>query len=299
MTEPTDDATSLPSVELSIIIAAFNAEATIVEQLTALVEQEWSGTWEVIVADNGSTDATASVVQSFAAEHPAVRYLWAGGHKGPAFARNVGVDYASGSLLAFCDADDIVGPAWIRGMGDGLRRSPVVSGPQDQELLNPPWLRNVYGGAPGAQVAQKFAGVFPFGAGSCLGVRRDAFEAAGRFDKDVYLAEDIDLCLRLWHLGYTLEFVQDALIHYRNRATLMGLWKQSVAYGAAGPLIARRLEAVGGLRLPAWKGAKNWLWLLRKLPMLRTPSGRARWVVVAGTTTGRLRGSVRHRYLCL
>ena len=82
----------MPLVQLSVVVAAYNAAATIEAQLTALVDQEWSQAWEVIVADNGSTDRTAAVVSSFAQAHPAtlVRVIDASQQRGPAFARNAG-----------------------------------------------------------------------------------------------------------------------------------------------------------------------------------------------------------------
>ena len=129
-----------PTVDLSVVIAAFDASATITAQLEALVRQEWSRSWEVIVADNGSTDGTAAIVSGFASEHPRVRLVDASTRRGPATARNVGVAHARGQLVAFCDADDVVGDSWVRAMGDGLRSFPAVTGPQKQELLNPPWL---------------------------------------------------------------------------------------------------------------------------------------------------------------
>jgi glycosyltransferase involved in cell wall biosynthesis len=51
---------------LSVIVPAFNAAATIGEQLEAFMAQAWAGDWDVVVADNGSTDETAKIVERFA-----------------------------------------------------------------------------------------------------------------------------------------------------------------------------------------------------------------------------------------
>ncbi|MFA7097562.1 MAG: glycosyltransferase, partial [Gammaproteobacteria bacterium] len=62
-------------VKLSVIIPCLNAERTIGEQLAALAGQRWPERWEVIVADNGSTDGTLAVVRSFADRLPGLRVV--------------------------------------------------------------------------------------------------------------------------------------------------------------------------------------------------------------------------------
>ncbi len=284
------------SVELSVVMPAFNAASTIGAQLDALQKQHWDSSWEVIVADNGSTDTTAAIVSRRAANDPRIRLLDAGDHRGAAHARNAAVRVARGTSIAFCDADDVVGDRWVAAMGTALRETPFVTGPQEYKALNEPWLHAVYGARPAVEL-QLFAGIFPFGPTANLGIRRDLFERLGGFDTSIAVYEDLELCLRAWLDGVELQFVPDAIVHYRYRSTVRGLWQQAVTYGAAGPVIARRLVDAGRPGPSRWHGAKNWLWLVRKLPSLRSQAGRARWVVVAGGSAGRLLGSVRARRL--
>ena len=75
--------------------------------------------------------------------------------------------------------------------------------------------------------------------------------------------------------------------------------RQAFSYGRAAPAIARRLAEAGARRPPAFAGARNWVWLLRKLPTLRTRAGRVRWVVVGCSAVGRIAGSVHARTLML
>jgi glycosyltransferase involved in cell wall biosynthesis len=56
--------------EVSVVIAALNAAATLPLQLAALAAQDYSGSWEVVVADNGSTDATVAIAREFASSLP-------------------------------------------------------------------------------------------------------------------------------------------------------------------------------------------------------------------------------------
>ena len=286
------------SIELSVVIPAFNAAATIGEQLEALTAQTWDAQWEVIVADNGSTDETARIVERFALADPRIRLIDAGAVSGASFARNHGVEVSRGTSIAFCDADDVVSDSWVRSMGEALREHIFVTGPQEFESLNPEWLWGIYGTRP-AKELQTFEGIFPFGATANLGVRRVVLDRIGGFDVAVSAYEDIDVCLRLWLEGIQLVFVPDAAVHYRYRQDLRSLWKQAVSYGTAAPAIAKSLADAGREYPSSWSGAKRWIWLARRLPSLRTPSGRARWTVVAGTSLGRVVGSVRHRRVVL
>ncbi len=297
MTESPDLPTDA-AVDLSVVIPAYNAVDSIGEQLEALLGQGWSGTWEVVVADNGSTDGTVALVDRLARSNSRVRLVDASQRQGAAFARNRGVEGARGALIAFCDADDVVADGWLAAIGDALLRWPFVTGPQEYERLNPKWLHGVYGTLP-ARELQIFEGIFPFGPTANLGIDRNLFERVGRFDTSISVYEDLDLCLRVWLHGVALKFVPGAVVHYRYRPSLRTLWKQAVTYGAARPAIARSLADEGRPMSARWRGLRNWIWLLRRLPSLRSKAGRARWVVVAGGSAGRIIGSVRHRSLVL
>ena len=205
---------------------------------------------------------------------------------------------AQGELIAFCDADDVVGERWLAAVGGALRTHPFVTGPVDHERLNPPWSWGIYSRSA-AHELQSFAGIFPFGPTANLGIRRTLFGEVGGFDPSAEAFEDLDLCLRLWRRDVPLAFVPEAVVHYRYRQSTAGLWRQAVVYGIARAALCRRLDEAGLPVPPPWSGVRSWVWLVRKLPTLRSRAGRARWVVVAGGALGRLRGSIRHRHLAL
>ena len=286
------------TTELSIIIPARNAERMVGDQLRALAAQEWSGAWEIIVVDNGSTDSSARVVLEAAASDPHVRLQSAPNAVGASGARNAGAAVARGRSLAFCDADDEVQPGWIEAMGEALRRNDIVGGRLRLDGLNEPWLRQIFYSVP-PESLDRFAGVVPFTASCNLGITRELYESLGGFDPLLGTCEGIDLCMRARANGAELVYVPDACVQYRYRDTMKGLWLQAVSYGRWSPEMSRRLTALGGPRPSPFGGLKNWVWLLRRLPMLRTRAGRARWVVVAGNRVGRVIGSVmcRHMYL--
>ena len=98
---------------ISVVIPAFNAETTIADQLGAIARQSDGVALEVIVADNGSSDATRTVVETWSERLP-VRLVDASARRGPAAARNIGASSARGDLLIFTDADDVVMPGWLQ-----------------------------------------------------------------------------------------------------------------------------------------------------------------------------------------
>lgn len=95
---------------VSVIVPARNACATLGQLLDALAAQDpVPGGFEVILADDGSVDATGELARA----HPVVTRVVAGGGVGPGAARNAAIAEARGELLAFTDADCIPAPGWL------------------------------------------------------------------------------------------------------------------------------------------------------------------------------------------
>jgi glycosyltransferase involved in cell wall biosynthesis len=88
---------------VSVIIPVYNGERYLGEALQSVLAQDYTPL-EVIVVDDGSTDASGAVAQQFP-----VRYFWQP-HGGPGATRNLGIARAQGDLLAFLDADDVWTP---------------------------------------------------------------------------------------------------------------------------------------------------------------------------------------------
>ena len=95
---------------ISVIVPVRNGMPWLEHQLSALSAQDVPVEWEVLVADNGSDDATRSCVERWSGRNPRLHLVDASARRGAAATRNIGVASARGSLLAFCDADDVVQP---------------------------------------------------------------------------------------------------------------------------------------------------------------------------------------------
>ena len=90
-------------IDLSIIIPVYNASALIRRCLDNILAQQGSYTYEVILVDDGSTDDSCAIIESYA--NTAFRLIKQT-NAGPAAARNRGIELAKGRYIAFIDADD-------------------------------------------------------------------------------------------------------------------------------------------------------------------------------------------------
>lgn len=96
-----------PRSVLSVIIPVFNAEEYLRPCLQSVLRQITQN-MEVIIIDDASSDSSHEIIQEFAKETPCIRVLRNKENLGPGPSRNLGLDAASGSYVAFVDADDTV-----------------------------------------------------------------------------------------------------------------------------------------------------------------------------------------------
>jgi glycosyltransferase involved in cell wall biosynthesis len=284
---------TVPDAGLSVVIPAHNAEATIGEQLDALLAQDWSPGFEVIVADNGSTDPTGEIVRSRSKTDSRLRLVDASGGRGAAYARNAGMAKARFDSIAFCDADDIVSDGWVEAMGKALRDHALVAGRVDVETLNPTGRARARGLAVG-EGPGRFGSV-PFAHSCNMGVQRSSLEAVGGWDPSLPAGEDVELCIRLWRAGRSLHYEPSAEVHYRYRGTESANWRQAVTYGAAHVDLARRLKVRQLERPSQLPRVRNLVWLVRHCTDLVDPCRRPHWLWTAGLNVGYLLRMVRRR----
>jgi glycosyltransferase involved in cell wall biosynthesis len=203
--------TSAPLV--SVIIPAYNAEAFIGDTLDSVLAQTYPNI-EVIVSDDGSVDGTRRRVAPYRAR---VRYVYGANSGAPARPRNLGTHVASGALLAFIDADDLMAPGRIAAEVDFLERHPeaglVFSDYEEfgddrtQEkghFQTCPLLRTLLSATPDASgglvmdpaTATELLLTENFGSSSPT-VRRRVFEAVGGYDEELTSSEDFEFQFRV------------------------------------------------------------------------------------------------------
>jgi len=260
----------------SVVIALFNGEDTIADQLKALLRQTVTD-FEVIVADNGSSDCSTYIVGNYVSGR--VRIIDASGERGQAHARNVGAAAATGQYLLFCDQDDLVECDWVARMVGALEKYDIVGGLSEGTTLN----QGVSGWrTPPATAAE--GSPLPFASGSNIALRRSVFERLGGWPTGfVGAGEDTALCWRAQLRGFTLGFEPDAIVHYRYRRRLWAHAKQQYIYGRQHAIVQRsfpELEHVGNApwwRVFAWLVLNCWKLCCRSL-VGEWVGALARWV---------------------
>ncbi len=114
-------------MKVSVIIPYLNAAGTVGCTFDALVAQSWPSEWEVIIADNGSTDALGSIVAPYKTQIPLLKIIDASAKRGAAYARNVAARASTGDRMLFCDADDVPGCGWATAMALALNNHHFVA----------------------------------------------------------------------------------------------------------------------------------------------------------------------------
>ena len=203
---------------VSTIIPVHNGERYLAEAIESVLAQTYRPV-EVIVVDDGSTDGSAHVARSFGKR---VRYCFQAQH-GQGAARNLGVESARGSFIAFLDADDL----WMK---EKLTL-------QMAALADDPALDMVFGhvrqfqspdsGAKGWEGTRQDGTVMPgYFAGTVL-IRRDSFQSAGPFQTHWRVAEFIDWYSKAVEAGLRGVMLPDILLERRLHGGNLGIRERS------------------------------------------------------------------------
>ena len=195
---------------VTVVIPVRDGSATIARQLAAVVAQLRDGD-ELVVVDNGSTDATAEIVRPWVG--PQVRVV-SEPRRGLNRARNAGVRAARCEAVLLCDADDEVQPGWLAAMAAGLASADLVGGAIEAvDETGAPTVVAV----PSADRPVLWDLAAPWGC-SC-GFRREAWVAVGGFDESLAMGgEETDFFLRAQLAGAALAWVDDAVVRYTVRS---------------------------------------------------------------------------------
>jgi hypothetical protein len=204
---------------VSFIIPVKNDARRLKSSLAAIGANARSGvSIEVVVADNGSTDASAEVAADAGARVLRLPTL------GVSELRNRAAEASTGELLAFVDADNVVAPGWIAGALDVMTdEKAAAAGALCSAPSDGTWVQAAYDTLRGRTVGRSAASWL--GSGN-LAVRRVAFEAVHGFDTTLEACEDVDLCQRLRATGWKI--IGDerlASVHLGDPPTLGALFR--------------------------------------------------------------------------
>jgi len=280
---------------LSVVIPCLNVAATLGPQLDALSAQDADFEWEVVIADNGSTDQTVPLATSYtdrlqiAIVHEAMR--------GRQFACNTGARSANGKYLVFVDGDDVVQPGFLKAMAEGLACHEMAAGRFDNgQFADAGALQH---GPTISDAIMSGYGFLPFASGGCTGIHADVFAQVGGFDADSNYCEDTALSWRVQLAGYQLGAVPGAVVAVRQRSTFASMFRQHRNFGKARVWLYRTFRDKGMPRRSGREISSDWTQIIRAVPHLRDVDVRTRWTRRLGRNVGFIVGSVtmRCRYL--
>ena len=209
-----------PPPLISVVIPAYNAAPHLQETL-ATVQGQTLTAWELLVIDDGSTDATAAIAAAAAHQDPRIRLISVV-NGGVSCARNIGVAASRAPLVAFLDADDRWSPQALASHRQHFQRDPGLGVSFARvELLRPD-------GQPTGKVCR--TPLSPLTARALLAenltittsnwvVRRDLFDRIGGFLNDLNHCEDLEWLLRLrCCTDWRIQAVDQVLTYYRTSA---------------------------------------------------------------------------------
>ncbi len=236
---------------VSVVVCSYNGGSTLDQCLRSLEALAYPD-YEVIVVDDGSTDDTRAILAQF----PGVRAIQQP-NKGLSVARNVGLQAATGAIIAYTDSDCFADADWLTHLVHQLQRSgaAAVGGPN----LTPEdgWLAGCVAAAPGQpthvlendQIAEHIPGCN-------MAFRREILEALNGFDPQYRKAgDDVDLCWRLQQAGHWITFAPGAFVWHHRRQTARAYLKQQAGYGEAeGLLQFKHPDKFNGRGDGKWRG---------------------------------------------
>lgn len=289
--------------KVSVVVVSRNTRELTLRCVLALLASEGVDL-EVVVADNGSWDGSADLLEGVS---PRVRVLRLGGNLGFGAANNRGMQCCSAGKIALVNSDAFVEPGALRRMAQFLNRNPSVGvvGPQ---LLNADgthqescfqfptplraWMENL-----GLSWCWKRfrRGEVEFGcksvdwvSGACLMLRREVLERVGGFDEKFFLySEETDWQYRMRQAGWRIWWISDSRVTHLGGASGGGTKDHRVRefffegldryfrkhFGILGVWNLRAATSVGAFlrlfaspvrRAPNWDGGWGWI-LVRQL----------------------------------
>jgi GT2 family glycosyltransferase len=212
-------------VLVSIIIPAYNAAGALEQCLRACLAQTYADI-EVLLVDDGSSDATPRIAQTFP-----VHYIRQP-NRGPAAARNRGAAEARGDILAFTDADCVPERDWLERLVAAFEKGVDAVG-GTYAIANP---ESALARMIHEEIAARHARLgreVDFLGSFNMAYRKEVFQAVGGFDESFTMAsgEDNDLAYRLRQRGCRLRFVADARVAHFHPTRLAAYLRTQMWHG--------------------------------------------------------------------
>ncbi len=225
----------------SVIVPSYNREVEIRELLESFTRLDFPpDRYELIIADDGSTDDTAALVRQFQQTAPFALKFFAQENRGPGAARNMGMSRARGDFFIFIDSDCTVSPGWLQAIDKALHReqADAFGGPDSFREDFPALLKAINysmtsflttGGIRGHK--KKRLGKF-YPRSFNMGLSRQLYEKVGGFG-GLRHGQDIEYSHRIIRSGAKVILVPEAVVYHKRRTSLKKFFRQVFNWGVA------------------------------------------------------------------
>jgi glycosyltransferase involved in cell wall biosynthesis len=259
-------------IAVSVVICTYNRAADLGQTLNSLREVALPG-WgdaELIVVDNGSTDDTATVAQSFSRPGLPVRYVHEA-RRGKGHAYNAGIAAARGSVLLFSDDDMRFPSDWIEGMC-----GPIVSGEADAvaggvriaKHLERPWMQEMHRLFVGGETSSLNEQNFELQGGS-MAIARRVLEKVPAFDPELgpgsptglWSGEETLFSWQVLQAGFRIKLRKEVCVEHHfdsNRLRREAFVARAVYSGRSRAYLTYHWQH-GSIKWPLLRYCKAWL----------------------------------------
>jgi mycofactocin system glycosyltransferase len=229
-----EQSASLP--EVSVVIPVMNRSDELLRCLISLTQLTYpQEKLQVIVVDDGSSDASPDVARKFGA----LLVPSGGVGRGPAAARNVGASVADGEILAFIDSDCSASPDWLCQLIPAFNDSGMAAvGGQVDGMCSASAVDRYEAVMSSLSISSRErvgnSGSDTFYLPSCnLLVRRSAFRSVGGFDDSMHVGEDVDLTWRLRDRRWSICYLPLGNILHEHRSSVRSFMSRRFDYGTS------------------------------------------------------------------
>jgi glycosyltransferase involved in cell wall biosynthesis len=225
----------------SIIVPSYNRQDEIEELLRSFRRLDFDFCrLELIIADDGSSDHTHEVVDSFRSQLPFALHFYSQKNQGPGAARNMGMEKANGDFFIFIDSDCTVPADWLQQIDRqlSLQQADAFGGRDSFRSDFPDLLKAINysmtsflttGGLRGRK-GKKFAKFYPRSFN--MGLSRQLYQKIGGFGS-LRHGQDIEYSHRMIKSGARIIYINEAVVYHKRRTSLKKFFRQVFNWGVA------------------------------------------------------------------
>lgn len=223
---------------VSVVINTYNRAKSLKVTLESLYHQT-VGDFEVIIVNGPSTDETEEVVSAYKER---IKYIVCP-DRNLSVSRNLGIEAASGEIVAFIDDDAIADPNWIKDLIDAY--NDVEIGGAGGLVYDHTGMKLQYRYSscdrmgdtdfsiipPFSQYCVPFGEKFLYLQGTNCSFRKSCLEEVGGFDEEFeYYLDEVDVCMRIIDLGYKIKPLDNAIVHHKYMQSFLRNEKKVVLH---------------------------------------------------------------------